>query len=198
LLKFIQDLTRNRKWDLTVQINRQQVKETIATRAGVVVLELILTMPAFLMIMLAVVQISLIYVAIEQTAYASRYAAKIASETTEANIDTLNTGSLKSTIDNVLRVGGLPQGSCRVILEHNVYTGGVEQTIADPDPAAANCNCNPPATTLPSVTGANATDSVRTTVCVRLGDNIPDFLSTFGFSVADFIVEESTTYLYEL
>ena len=150
------------------------------------------------MIMLAVVQISLIYVAIEQTAYASRYAAKIASETTEANIDTLNTGSLKSTIDNVLRVGGLPQGSCRVILEHNVYTGGVEQTSADPDPAAANCNCNPPATTLPSVTGANATDSVRTTVCVRLGDNIPDFLSTFGFSVADFIVEESTTYLYEL
>ncbi|WP_417384247.1 TadE/TadG family type IV pilus assembly protein [Gimesia sp.] len=181
-----------------MQINRQQVKGTIATRAGVVVLELILTLPAFLIIMLAVVQISLIYVAIEQTAYASRYAAKIASETSAASINTINTGSLKSTIDSVLRVGGLPQGSCRVILEHNVDNGGVELTIADPDPAAMNCNCDPPATVLPQVPGSSVDESVRTTVCVRLGDNIPDFLSTFGFSVADFVVEESTTYLYEL
>lgn len=181
-----------------MQNNSLQDTKPIKARSGVVVLELILTMPAFLIMMLAVVQISLIYVAIEQTAFASRYAAKIASETSAGNINTLNTGPLKSSVDNVLYVGGLPQGSCRVILEHNVDNGGAELTIADPDPAAANCNCDPPATVLPLVPGASADESVRTTVCVRLGDNIPDFLSTFGFSVADFIVEESTTYLYEL
>ena len=88
-------------------------------------------------------------------------------------------------------------------LYFNAFQPGSEmdvrsQTIADPDPAAANCNCSPPAIALPQVPGATADESVRTTVCVRLGDNIPDFLSTFGFSVADFVVEESTTYLYEL
>tara|TARA_R110002049_G_scaffold24865_1_gene87987 strand:+ start:79 stop:633 length:555 start_codon:yes stop_codon:yes gene_type:complete len=184
-----------------VQKFRQQFNKKKVPRSGVVVLELILTMPAFLIMMLAVVQISLIYVVIEQTAFASRYAAKIASETTDANINNLNTGPmgiLKTQVDRVLRVGGIPQGSCRVILEHNVDNGGAELTIADPDPAAANCNCSPPAIALPQVPGATADESVRTTVCVRLGDNIPDFLSTFGFSVADFVVEESTTYLYEL
>lgn len=170
------------------------------SRSGAVVLELILTAPAFLMIALAVVQISLVYTAIEQTAFASRYAAKIASETTSGGLTALNTGPngpLKTGVDRILQVGGLPQGSCRVILEHNVDSF-TEQTIADPDPAAANCNCDPPSTSLPVVTGVTTSESVRTTVCVRLGDNIPDFLSTFGFPTADYIVEESTTYIYEL
>lgn len=189
----------------------------IIPRSGVVVLELILTAPALLIIMLAMVQISLIYVASEQTAYAARYAAKITSETAPANINTVNTGALKASIDRVLRVGGLPQGSCRVILEHNVPGGvlpavppiptvlpiaaGPEVTIADPTPAAFNCNCEPPVSPLPTVSGGIAVlvnQSVRTTVCVRLGDNIPDFLSSFGFSIQNYIVEHSTTYLYEV
>lgn len=84
-----------------------------------------------------------------------------------------------------------------MILEHNVDSF-TEQTIADPDPAAGNCNCDPPASSLPTVTGVTSLESVRTTVCVRLGDNIPDFLSSFGFPTQDYIVEESTTYIYEL
>ncbi|HAH45431.1 TadE/TadG family type IV pilus assembly protein [Gimesia sp.] len=205
-MKSSKEIYRSIKWTPTVQNNRLQDTKPIKARSGVVVLELILTMPAFLLIMLAMVQISLIYVAIEQTAYASRFAAKIASETIEADINSLNAGPmgiLKTRVDRVLQVGGLPQGSCRVILEHNVAISPAvppvpEETIADPTPPAANCNCDPPASALPSVPGATATESVRTTVCVRLGDNIPDFLSSFGFSVADYIVEESTTYIYEL
>ena len=153
------------------------------------------------MIALAVVQISLVYTAIEQTAFASRYAAKIASETSSGTIDTLNAdpgGTLKPAVDRVLQVGGLPQGSCRVILQHNVLTGGTVNQYNNPDTPAAGCDCGPPSSTLPTVTGASATDSVRATVCVKLADNIPDFLSSLGFSVADYVVEESTTYLYEL
>ncbi|QDT90475.1 TadE family protein [Gimesia algae] len=189
----------------------------IVSRSGVVVLELILTAPALLIIMLAMVQISLIYVASEQTAYAARYAAKITSETSPANINSVNTGDLKASIDRVLRVGGLPQGSCRVILEHNVPGGvvpavppippvlsiaaGPEVTIADPDSPDPECNCEPPASPLPTVPGGIVVlvnQSVRTTVCVRLGNNIPDLLSSFGFSIQDYIVEHSTTYLYEV
>ena len=158
-------------------------------------LELILAAPAFLIIMLAIIQISQIYVAIEQTAYASRYAAKIASETSAASINALNAGPLKTTIDDVLQTGGLPQGSCRVILEHNI---GVPATINDPVVALPNCDCDPPATSLPVVAGAAVNESVRTTVCVPLAGNVPDFLSSLGFSIQDYVVEESTTYLYEL
>lgn len=158
-------------------------------------LELILAAPAFLIIMLAMVQISLIYVATEQTAYASRYAAKIASETPSGAINVLNTGALKTSVDNVLQVGGLPQGSCRVVLEHNL---GAPTTIYDPVVALPNCDCDPPATSLPYVFGAAVNESVRTTVCVPLDGNVPDFLSSFGFSIRDYVVEQSTTYLYEL
>ncbi|MCA9014047.1 MAG: pilus assembly protein [Planctomycetaceae bacterium] len=158
-------------------------------------LELILAAPAFLIIMLAIVQISLIYVATEQTAYASRYAAKIASETSSGAINVLNTGALKTRVDNVLQVGGLPQGSCRVVLEHNV---GAPATIYDPVVALPNCDCDPPATSLPFVLGAPVNESVRTTVCVPLNGNVPNFLSSFGFSIQDYVVEQSTTYLYEL
>lgn len=161
-------------------------------------LELILVMPAFLIIMLAVVQISLIYVAIEQTAYASQFAAKIASETPAVgiiNINNLNTGTLKTRVDRVLNTGGLPTGSCRVILEHNV---GAPATIADPVVALPNCDCDPPITPLPVVPGAVEDESVRTTVCVPLAGNVPDFLSSFGFSIQTYVVEESTTYLHEI
>ncbi|QDT19584.1 TadE/TadG family type IV pilus assembly protein [Gimesia chilikensis] len=171
-------------------------------RSGAVVLELILTAPAFLIIMLSIVQISLIYTAIEQTAFASRYAAKIASETASGSLAALNTGPngpLKTGVDNILYTGGLPDGSCRVILEYNVDTEeGIELTVADPTPAAANCDCDPPATALPAVAGTSLDQSVRTTVCVRLGNNIPDFLSSLGFSTQNYIVEESTTYMHEL
>lgn len=181
--------------------NSKQTKVRGNQRSGAVVLELILTAPAFIIIMLSIVQISLIYTAIEQTAFASRYAAKIASETASGSLTALNTGPngpLKTGVDSILYTGGLPDGSCRVILEHNVDTGGVEETIADPTPPAANCNCDPPSTALPDVVGTSLDESVRTTVCVRLGNNIPDFLSSLGFSVQDYIVEESTTYMHEL
>lgn len=194
-----------------MQSNRRQIVKRKPPRSGVVVLELILAAPALLIIMLAIVQISLIYVVNEQTAFASRYAAKIASETPRASINGLNTGLLKTTIDRVLNVGGMPQGSCRVILEHNVPVGGVlplappiapvpETTISDPVVADPDCDCEPPVTPLPVVPGilVFVNQSVRTTVCVPLDGNIPDLLSSFGFSVQDYIVEQTTTCLYEV
>ncbi|QGQ31141.1 pilus assembly protein [Gimesia maris] len=201
-------------WDLTVQKFRQLNKETTVPRAGVVVLELILTAPALLIIMLSMVQISLIYVVNEQTAYASRYAAKIASETERATINTLNTGPLKASVDRVLNVGGIPLGSCRVILEHNVPDGilpvvpplgpGPEVTVSDPAVADPDCECEPPTTALPVVPPSASgpvvfvNQSVRTTVCVPLNGNVPDLISSIGFSVQDYIVEQTTTYIYEV
>lgn len=192
--------------------NSKQTKVRGNQRSGAVVLELILTAPAFLIIMLSIVQISLIYTAIEQTAFASRYAAKIASETDAASLAALNTGPngpLKTGVDSILYTGGLPDGSCRVILEHNVpippslpgSSPGPTVTFSDPDPADPDCNCSPPATPLPTVSGGLVVlvnQSVRTTVCVRLGDNIPSFLSSLGFPIEDYVVQSSTTYIYEV
>jgi hypothetical protein len=163
------------------------------------VLELILTTPIFLIIMLAIVEFSLIYTAIEQAAFASRSAAKIASETASGSLSGLVTnGDLKSFVDRYLRVGGLPEGSCRVILEYNVDTGGTKQDRVYPNPAVNGCNCVASSTPLPAVGGTTNDESVRTTVCVRLGGNIPDFLGDLGFSIENYVVEETTTYMHEL
>lgn len=179
-----------------MQISSNRTKVPRQTRSGAVVLELILTVPAFLIIMLSIVEFSLIYTAIEQTAFASRSAAKIASETASGSLSTLNTGTLKGRVDRLLQVGGLPQGSCRVILEYNVDSGGTILEVADP--VNDTCNCYAPSSALPDVATTANDKSVRTTVCVLLGNNIPDFLSGLGFSIQDYTVEESTTYMHEL
>lgn len=167
----------------------------LKTRSGAVVLELILSMPAFLIIMLATVQISLIYVVIQQTVHASRYGARLASVVDQGDIPTLNNGTLKTRVDRVLNAGGIPQGSCRVVLENNFVAPVLDN---DPTVAVAGCDCDPPATPLPTVAGAFANKSVRVTVCVALDGNIPDFLDSFGFSIEDYVIEESTTFIFKV
>ncbi len=161
------------------------------------VLELILTAPIFLIILLATIQISLIFGAIQQTAHASRYGARLASVVNQPNIPTLNNGALKTRVDRVLNSGGIPLGSCRVVLENDFSDPPSTRLVNDPVVPAAGCDCDPPGTALPVVPGSAAHKSVRVTVCVALDGNIPDFLDTFGFSIEDYVIEESTTFIYK-
>ena len=158
-------------------------------RRAVVTLELILGLPILIIFVFAVIEFGLIFAAIDQVAYASRFGAKLASEQGVP----FSVGSLRTEIDQYLQTAGLQTGACRVILQHNVMLGGMSPQSSSP--GMGSCDCTAPTDNLPTMTG---TDFVRVTVCVPLKDNVPDLLCGFGFSLEDCVIEQTTTFRYEL
>lgn len=164
---------------------------------GVVVLELLLVLPIYVLLVLGIIQLSLMYQVDKQVAYASRFGAKIASETTRelaAPIRLSNlalSGELRRQVDCYLENAGLT-GSCGVILEHNACVPNPIQEDVDP-----GCDCSPPVEPLPGGEPGDAA-YVRVTVCVPLAGNVLDILPAFdGFSVADMLVRHATIFRIE-
>lgn len=156
-------------------------------------LELILVFPILFILLLAVIEFGLIYAATQYVSHASRFGAKLASEEPTAGLEDFNLSSggsrLRTQIDNYLQTVEMGTGACRVILQHNVL--GVSNPLQE-DTSAMPCDCDPPVANLPTLE-----EYVRVTVCVPLEGNVPDLLATFGFSIQDRIIEESTTFHYE-
>lgn len=162
-------------------------------RRAVVTLELILGLPILIIFVFAVIEFGLIFATIDQVAYASRFGAKLASEQAGA----FDVDALRTEIDQYLQTAGLQTGACRAILQHNV-TMGMGMRGASPQsspPGMGGCDCTAPTDNLPTTTG---TSFVRVTVCVPLKDNVPDLLCGFGFSLEDCVIEQTTTFRYEL
>lgn len=164
---------------------------------GVVTLELLLVLPVVILFLLAVIQFALIYEVDKRVGYASRFGAKVASETTRdqaaaVNLGNLATiGELRRQVDVFLATAGLG-GACGVILEHNACLPGTVQTDID-----AGCVCPAPADPLPGGE-PNGPAYVRVTVCLPLDDNLCDLLPSFGgFSLADKTLRHSTTFRIE-
>lgn len=161
-------------------------------------MELLLTLPILLISLAAIVEFGLIYTVNQKVAYASRFGAKLASEEPRASLDDLNLASggsrLRTAIDRYLSTAEIPTGACTVILEHNVPVANQTQTDTD----GSGCNCGAPATPLPAgPPPAGNSEYVRVTVCVPLDGNVPDLVSSFGFSIAGFTIEHSTVFRYE-
>ena len=166
-------------------------------RTGVVTLELILALPAWLILLAAVVEFGLILVNQQQVALASRVGAEEASQTlglpvTEGGPVPAN---VLSAIDQQLASTGI--GRCKVILEHNVVPAGpsptpVPVTLWSPQPAG--CDCGPPSADL------LPTDRlyVRVTVYVPLTELSPNLLKIFGFDISGMFLQQATTFRYEL
>lgn len=147
-------------------------------------MELILSLPLLVIFLGAVVEFGLILANMKQVKLASRTGAKVAAETTGLN--TANTATTAATLRNVvdrqLETAGFgANASAGVRLQHTVSGGG----------SAASGTCAEQ--TVPAI----PTTSVRVVVCVELSTLTPDFLSSFGFSLAGRRVELSTTYSYE-
>jgi Flp pilus assembly protein TadG len=156
-------------------------------RSGAVALELLLAVPVTVIMILAVIEFSLVFVAAKQVALASRLGAKAAAET--ANVTTFVTGGgLRAAVDRHLLAAGSP-GACRVMAEFG--SGNVFTTVTNN--GAIPCNCAAPNTPGP----ATAT-FVRVTVCARLTDFTPDLLGLYGFSIANRALTHSTTFRREL
>lgn len=153
-------------------------------RKAVVVLELILSLPILMIFVGAVIEFGLILANMKQVKLASRTAAKVAAETDGLNPATTAAvvTNLRTIVDNQLETAGFgTNASVGVRLQHSV---------AGTDSAESG-------TCAEQNTPAIPTDAVRVVVCVELSKLTPDFLSSFGFSVAGRRVELFTTYPYE-
>jgi hypothetical protein len=167
-------------------------KHRSALPRGIVTLELILTLPIFIIMLLMMIEVAQIMMVNQNVSYASRFGAKLASEDiTIENMNTPPASRLRTEIDKYLATANVPTGACKVILEHNASAVG---TLQEDEPPGGGCDCSPPGTPLPSDYSVR---SVRVTVCVPLEGNVPDFLSMFGFSVEPYTIEHSTTFRVE-
>jgi hypothetical protein len=165
-----------------------------ALRRGAVTLELIISIPVWVIVLLALVQIALIMAASKHVEFASRLGAKLAAEVQRSGgpPDLGNLTTLKGEVDQYLTTAGY-SASCTAILEHTAM--GVPnplQTFAD----GMGCNCGPtgpsPIPSMPS-----GVESVRVTVCLPMDGNIPNCLSTFGFDMSDCTIQHSTVWRIE-
>lgn len=165
-------------------------------RRGAVLLELILTLPVWLILIMAVVEFGMILVNQQQVALASRVGAEKASETAG-----LSTNSGDPLPDPVLyavqhQLGSTCLDYCSVILEHNVVPPPpppITTPVVLQSPASPTCDCDPPTTALPTYGRY-----VRVTVCVPLTKLAPNLLSFVGFDISGCVIHHSTTFRHEL
>jgi hypothetical protein len=124
-------------------------------------------------------------------AYAARGGAKLASEqpSLAQALSMAGNGQLCAALDHQLQTAGLCKGVCALTLEHN---GPDSPNAASDDSSSACENCPTPAGALPTPPVA-----LRLTICVPLEGNVPDLLSSFGFSLAGRKVRHSATFRLE-
>ncbi len=162
---------------------------------GAVTLELILTLPIWLILLLGLIEFGLILTHQQQVALAARVGAEEASQT-----------ALLSMVDgdpvpsNVLvavaqQLAGSDMSSCKVILEHNVVPDSppilpVPVTLSS---STGACDCDAPAIPLPP-----RRRYTRVTVFVPLTDLTPNLLRLFGFDISEEVVHHTATFRYEL
>lgn len=167
------------------------------TRHAVVSLELLLALPVLIIVLLGIIELSLIYEVDKRVAYASRYGAKLASETTRGRMapfhlaNLASSGELRRRVNYHLQTAGLT-AACGVILEHNACVPNRLQLDVDP-----GSKCSPPLETLPGGE-PNGPAYARVTVCLPLQGNVADLLQSLGgFSVADATLTHSTVFRIE-
>lgn len=176
-----------------------------APRSGLVVFELLIWLPVLVIFLLAIVEFGQIYALDQQVALASRFGAKIASETSRSQLPTLATsGTLSGRVQDYLRTANIQNGPCSVTLTHNACVTGQQQQFPAVTPATCRCPAPVAPGTLPTgtespIVGTNPREAyVRVTVCVPLRNNVPNLLTTFGFDVGDSTLVHTTTLRYEV
>jgi hypothetical protein len=153
-------------------------------RSAVITVELLMMLPILLIFLAAITQFGLIFSTIENTEFASRYGARLAAEQTSPGhiAQLVNSGQLRRAINRHLSAAGFRRGVCRLEVE----LGGLGRLSDVPD--TNDCPCRRRELPLPSIG-----TPVRVTICVPLQGNVPDLLSSFGFSLNNRVVQQTTT-----
>lgn len=159
-------------------------------RRGAIAVELIVSVPILVIMLLAVIEFALIFVSMKQLTFASRLGAKVASEA--GSIPALNTlvssGTLRDVINRQLQAAGSP-GACQVIVQYG--SGNSYTTVDDVGPTPCECFAS-------FFDGPTRGTFVRVEVGAFLTDFTPNLLGPFGFSIAGQKVSATSTYRLEL
>ena len=158
------------------------------SRRAAVTLELLLTLPVWLILLLATIEFGQLLSNMQQVSLASRVGAEEAAHT-------LSLANVTDVVDQQMATAGMTR--CRVILEHNV--GGGTNTATD----GACINCPPPGGPFPSVDTNNdnvpdyTPEAVRVTVCVAGDQLAPNLLNACGIDISTWTISQTTTFRYE-
>lgn len=175
-------------------------------RRGVIVMELLLNLPIWLIGLLAVLEFGELVSNLQQLAVASRAGADMASQT--SGLSTVNGDPIPpavyEAVENQLTTSGIlktPFISWNVFLEHNVAAGG--GTLGTPVVLRSGPGSISPLELSPPPTPASPPTPtviryVRVTVIVPATSLAPDVLNTFGLNMSVKNVDESTTFQYKL
>lgn len=152
------------------------------SRRAAVTLELILTLPILVIVILAIVEFGVLMANLQAVNMASRDGGRFAARSIALTPGTA--ADIRTAVDNRLRSAGLgPSASNGITLQHNV--GGPTQNLI-------NGSCTIPASPpLPS-------NSVRVRVCVPYERLAPNLLQTFGITLVGKNAEADATFDYEL
>ncbi len=165
-------------------------------RRGGLTVELIITLPIFLILLVAVVQFGLYHVRMQHVALASRIGAEQAAQTPNLSSYATVPPGVVSAVQAELQSAGITQFCIR--LEHNVNGGGVlwEPPGGCPFCSGGGCTCCP-TSSLPSPP-YSGTYYVRLSVCVPLTELMPNVLKVFGFDLTGKTTAFTTVFRYEL
>lgn len=154
-------------------------------RSGVFVAELLLTMPVFMIFLLAVVQFGIFFGNSQVLVLASRVGAEAASE---INLTTGVPGAVEDAVTKHLTSAGIP-GYCRIRLEHNAVNVNNPQAYLLPN--SGSCSCTPNDVLLPADRPPYV--YVRLTVCVSVTNMMPNLLTVFGLDISSYTEAASST-----
>jgi hypothetical protein len=150
-----------------------------------VTLELILTVPIWLILLWAIVEWGQILSNQQQLALAARVGAEEASQTAGLASAVAVPTDVLTAITQQLDSANIAW--CEVILEHNL-NGSLEEL------RTGACDCDPPSTALLPTNR----QYVRVIVCTPLTELACNLLGPFGFDISGCIVRHSATFRYEL
>lgn len=165
-------------------------------RRGALTVELVLTLPIFLILLVAIVQFGLYHVRMQHVALASRIGAEQAAQTSNLQSYSSVPSDVISAIGAELQTTGITQFCVR--LEHNV--GGSTMVLWYPSGGCSfcptgGCTCCP--TSSLSSSPYSGTEYVRLTVCVPLTQLMPNALKIFGFDLTGQTTAFTTVFRYE-
>ena len=173
-------------------------------RSGVVTLELILTLPIWLIALFAVIEFGLIVANRQHVALASRVGAAEASETGSlptTDGDPVPQNVMKA-IQQQLSSSGITQ--CKVLLQHDVVAMGttpidLESGVCDFSGGPVTCTPAGCACDAPDESDLPTTDNyVRVSVYVPVTQLAPNLLASFGIDLSSRYIRQTTTFRYEL
>ena len=162
-----------------------------ARRAALTV-ELILTLPIFLILLVAVVQFGLYHVRMQHVALASRIGAQQAAQIANLQSYPSVPSQVTSAVGAHLQSVGINTFCIR--LEHNDGVSPPNPPVVLWEPLSGCSGC-----TISSLSSSpySGTEYVRVSICVPLTELMPNVLKVFGFDLTGKHTAFTTVYRYE-